>query len=154
MPGVFMTCAATSGNGATTFTRWTITRRRLGKIPEDRPMVKRKLFAAAPGDLAPRVAGPGIAITRILDTRMFVSDMTSMVFVASERRSRKKISRARRAGSGPDALPWIRVSRAVRNLNLTLYSNCAWRELFTHYRPHRGQARQGRCVRLQRSADW
>src|SRR5439155_18769798 len=103
--GVFTTCAATCGNGATTFTRWIIIRRRLGKIPKDRRKAKRKLFAAAPGDSAPRVVAPGIVITRIPATRMFVSDMTSMAFAASERRSRKKFSRERR----PDPHPTYRL---------------------------------------------
>src|SRR5438309_9510863 len=63
--GDFMTWPATSGSGATTSTKWTITGRLPTRLPRGRMKVRTKWFAAALGDLAPTTVAPDTDITRV-----------------------------------------------------------------------------------------
>src|SRR6186997_1424233 len=67
MRGGCMTYAAMYGNGATIFTRWTITTNPRLRTPKDQTQGKPKWFAVARGGSAPNGAGQVIATTRILD---------------------------------------------------------------------------------------
>jgi len=73
-------------NGATTFTRWTITRRPHGKTPKDPRRERTRCCAVGPGGSVSRAAARATGITRIRGTRMSVSDMTFTVFDARGRR--------------------------------------------------------------------